>query len=1237
MKKLNSSLRVVLGLLLVATVVTTAKDPAGTKTENKSFAKTSGSPNATLLNINRISSWYESNGKQEQNPFTGNSGLSYPRGTDYVIFSAGLMWGGQSDDGIATGPRVSGQSYNSGTQPGALLGMRTGVSEDPSDAGVRIWRIRRDYATADLRQDAAEFNSKAISQVSDAEIAGVREQYRKDWEQWPWQKGAPFSDTGYWDASNNKVNANNGVLDWGEDANKNGILDPSEDLNANNVLDAESPGAADADQVIWYVANDVRAGESPWKTKPLGLEMQTTIWGYNRTDALGNILFKKFKLIYKGVAATPPTAKINQMYLTQWSDPDLGDAGDDFAGCDVDLSLGYVYNSQTLDASYRKFNIAPPAAGYDFLQGPIVPGAPTDVAVFDLKYRTGYKNLPMTSFIYFAAGGKYTDPGFTLNGSLQWYSMMQGLPPTPQPLPYPPAEIDPYTGLASSFWLNGDPVTQSGWVDGKGTGGKGWDGPGDRRILLTSGPFTMALGDTQELVSAVVAGLGSDRISSISVMKFYDKTAQAAYNNLFDLPKPPPAPKVSYVELDRGIVLEWERDESGRKATEESNAKGFKFEGYNVYQLPSATSPISNGKKLVTYDLITDPSTVSQEEFDEASGQVLVKPVQLGKNSGLTRYMFITQDVIKGGKPLVNGQPYYFAVTAYNYNPDPLLVTKSFESSANVIIVTPKQPNPGVVLPYNINDTLRTLTSTNAVGENDAAVGMVVFNPILQAGNTFEVWYGGATTLRNYTIVKTISGSTDHATVTATMTAAKQVPANNTLPNAKGTGTFTINDAKTQVNYNITYEGLTGVPTAAHIHIGAAGSNGGVVHPFTITGTTNAGTITGSWAIPDSLKDEFYAGNLYVNIHTAANPGGEIRGNIADGLFPRTALPPAVSPLPSITTYTDHRLPNEGVSFFVAPAPKGPKTALQGTANIVNTKSPDGIYSLVGPLSLLAGAKDTEENFEIRFVSGVNYAVTVPYTSPTPTPPISKMIQVPFAVFKDTVRVWPVVLNPSDEDIQWNASPTNGALNGKPLFDVIVGVVDVVDASNNNLTYYSPTNIVFPPTSNAIKGRLINGVNHVMKDIKFVSEKGDGTPPAVGTSIKFTANKSVKIGDVKSFTLKAYKENVKEAALAAVSKVNVFPNPYYAVNSSERRREARFVTINHLPKKATIHIFNLAGTLVTTLQKDDPSQFFEWNLTNHKGLPVASGIYLIHIDMGDLGTKILKSAIIMEQQFLDKY
>jgi hypothetical protein len=105
-----------------------------------------------------------------------------------------------------------------------------------------------------------------------------------------------------------------------------------------------------------------------------------------------------------------------------------------------------------------------------------------------------------------------------------------------------------------------------------------------------------------------------------------------------------------------------------------------------------------------------------------------------------------------------------------------------------------------------------------------------------------------------------------------------------------------------------------------------------------------------------------------------------------------------------------------------------------------------------------------------------------------------------------------------------------------------------------------------------------------------------------------------------------------------INKINVFPNPYYGVNSEELNKYNRFVTFSHLPTKATIRIFNLAGVLVKTIEKDNMDQFQRWDLANQNGLPVASGLYIAYIDMPDLGsTKILKVAIIQEEQILDRF
>jgi len=64
----------------------------------------------------------------------------------------------------------------------------------------------------------------------------------------------------------------------------------------------------------------------------------------------------------------------------------------------------------------------------------------------------------------------------------------------------------------------------------------------------------------------------------------------------------------------------------------------------------------------------------------------------------------------------------------------------------------------------------------------------------------------------------------------------------------------------------------------------------------------------------------------------------------------------------------------------------------------------------------------------------------------------------------------------------------------------------------------------------------------------------------------------------------------------------------------------------------------LAGQLVRTIEKDDATQFMRWDLNNQALFPVASGIYIVHIDMPDIGiSKVLKIAIVQEQEVLDSY
>ena len=118
------------------------------------------------------------------------------------------------------------------------------------------------------------------------------------------------------------------------------------------------------------------------------------------------------------------------------------------------------------------------------------------------------------------------------------------------------------------------------------------------------------------------------------------------------------------------------------------------------------------------------------------------------------------------------------------------------------------------------------------------------------------------------------SGPAMAGPVHVTLNGSQEVPPVQT--SATGAGTITVNDDK-PVSGSVTTKGVKG--TMAHIHEAAPGQNGGVAIPLTKKGDNE-------WAVPDGAKlnDEQYkafkAGNLYVNVHSDANKGGEIRGQL---------------------------------------------------------------------------------------------------------------------------------------------------------------------------------------------------------------------------------------------------------------------------------------------------------------------------------------------------------------------
>ena len=110
----------------------------------------------------------------------------------------------------------------------------------------------------------------------------------------------------------------------------------------------------------------------------------------------------------------------------------------------------------------------------------------------------------------------------------------------------------------------------------------------------------------------------------------------------------------------------------------------------------------------------------------------------------------------------------------------------------------------------------------------------------------------------------------------AALDGKSEVPANTSA--GKGTADIDYDAASKKMTYKLTYSGLSGPATAAHFHGPAeAGKNAGVAVPIANAGTS---PVEGSATLTDAQAADLMAGKLYVNVHTAANPGGEIRGQV---------------------------------------------------------------------------------------------------------------------------------------------------------------------------------------------------------------------------------------------------------------------------------------------------------------------------------------------------------------------
>ncbi|MFA6979617.1 MAG: T9SS type A sorting domain-containing protein [Ignavibacteriaceae bacterium] len=626
-----------------------------------------------FISINQIFMWVSNNGMGSHNPLTDASGFYWPGGenaTISAIFEDGLIWGAKVDTQI----RVNGSVYRHGLQAGKIL--PNGEADDPNLEKYRIYKIRKGWESLPP--------------------GPRRDTYEKDYHEWPIEDGAPY------------------VLD----------------KDGNKVPDFVG------DEVLWCVSNDMDQSRSTYTygTLPMGLEQQMTVFGFNRSGDLGDMVFKKYTLINKG------TLTLKDMVLAYWSDTDLGDAEDDYTGCDTTLKLGYTYNGDNNDVGF--YGTTPPAVGYVFFQGPIVKGVTSDSAKFLKEWRHGYKNLPLTAFTFFinSDAGLILDPDQGVAaGSIQFYNYMTGKSKTGVQF------VNPQTGNPTNVILAGDPVAGTGWYEGPDGWGPTSPPPGDRRHVMSSGSFTMAPGDTQEVVIGIVIARGSNNLNSITELKKKTKIAQTAYDKDFNSVQPPLDPIVTSVVDDKQVTLHWEPN------TEEYNVvdpfitgKGkadttYTFEGYRIWQFEDESG--RNPKLLKIFDIKNNVTKVTQ--ILDFNGVKVEQTVFEMPNQGIARFFSTNLDKITY-TPLINGTPYYFGVTSFSYSKDS--DPQYLENPVKIIKVVPEKIGFDSSFTYRYGSYI---DAKQTAGTEDGIIQLFVVNPLKLTGNTYKVTFD-STLIRNF-------------------------------------------------------------------------------------------------------------------------------------------------------------------------------------------------------------------------------------------------------------------------------------------------------------------------------------------------------------------------------------------------------------------------------------------------------------------------------------------------------
>lgn len=531
---------------------------------------------------------------------------------------------------------------------GPLSGLYGDVNYDVCDAYDEHFEV---FAT-EISELIALFNAAGGNDIPSSDIP-------ENVLKWP-GKGNPY----YLENETDKY-YNEGSLAPFFDVDGNDIYDPRKGdypvIGVKDDLGVIQPTYAD--QMIFWVINDNGQIHGRTGGAVIGVQVNCLAFAYATANALNDMTFYTFEIIKK--SPNP----LFETYMGVFVDPDLGDATDDYIGCDTTRDIGYVYNANAVDAQYGP---NPPITAIDYFEGPLDDNG---------------NQLGLSSFVYFNnTTGPQSDP-----------------------------DVAPeFRNYQTGKWADGSPVVFSCSAYGAGVptnfvyAANPSDGtnysevscnntPADRRFVQNSGPFTLQPGDPQRITLGVLTVFPESYSPSTfdrdAILGPPDDLAQNLFDNYFDIIDGPDAPTLSIRELENKVIINLVNQKGSNNFGElyaephalpnngvASNDSLYRFQGYMVYQTKVAevtASDLTDPQKAVLIyqtDIKDDVTKIFNYENNDNGSYNSILRVN-GGNTGINKTIEVTTDAFAtGDNALVNNKTYYFTAIAYayaDYNPFP--------------------------------------------------------------------------------------------------------------------------------------------------------------------------------------------------------------------------------------------------------------------------------------------------------------------------------------------------------------------------------------------------------------------------------------------------------------------------------------------------------------------------------------------------------------------------------------